>query len=181
MTPGDLRNTLAAYTARFPQQTSYVADLLSLIDQDADILSRSEFRGHATASALLLNHAGQILLIHHNALNRWLQPGGHLDPTDPDPCAGALRELIEETGLEPSLIHPFPRADSCPLWVDRHWIPANPRKNEPRHEHWDFQYLFITSANTFALQAAEVSAYAWQPMHNLAADTAQRIHAALST
>jgi 8-oxo-dGTP pyrophosphatase MutT (NUDIX family) len=177
----DLRQTLAAYTTRFPDQTSYVADFLSLIDQGADVLSRSEFRGHATASALLLNDAGDILLIHHNALNRWLQPGGHLDPTDSDPQSGALRELIEETGIDPALIRPFPRTGSCPLWVDRHWIPANPKKNEPRHEHWDFQYLFFTGAPTLTLQASEVSAHAWHPLHSLAADAAARIHAALST
>lgn len=179
MTPHSLRQTLAAYTTRFPAQAPALADLLFLLDQNADITSRHEFRGHITASALLLNADRNLLLIHHNALNRWLQPGGHLDPSDTSPAYAALRELTEETGIDPSLVRPAPDWESTPLWLDRHWIPANPKKNEPRHEHWDLQYLFLTDAPALTLQTAEVSAHAWQPPQTLSPQTADRIQAAL--
>jgi 8-oxo-dGTP pyrophosphatase MutT (NUDIX family) len=179
MTPHDVRQTLGRYILKYPQQAPTVADLLTLIASGVDVLSRSEFRGHVTASVLLINTSGQLLLIKHNALNRWLQPGGHLDASDPSPHDGALRELSEETGIDPSQVSPILGWESTPLWIDRHWIPENPRKNEPRHEHWDLQFLLLTSTTSLKLQTAEVSDHAWRPPQDLSPLTATLIKTAL--
>jgi 8-oxo-dGTP diphosphatase len=70
---------------------------------------------HFTASAVVLDDAGQVLLVHHNKIGQWLYPGGHVDP-DEDPAEAALREVREETGIEatvigaPSFSHPAYRA-----------------------------------------------------------------------
>ncbi|MBC8329046.1 MAG: NUDIX domain-containing protein [Planctomycetes bacterium] len=43
---------------------------------------------------------GPEFLLLRNALHRtWGFPKGHLDADDPDPVAGALREVLEETGV----------------------------------------------------------------------------------
>ncbi|MEU8404124.1 NUDIX domain-containing protein [Nonomuraea sp. NPDC048892] len=36
-------------------------------------------------------------MIHHRALDRWLLPGGHVEPDDHSLYGAALRELEEET------------------------------------------------------------------------------------
>ena len=40
-----------------------------------------------------------MVLLKHKRLGLWLQPGGHIDPGE-TPWEGALREAVEETGLE---------------------------------------------------------------------------------
>ena len=76
-----------------------------------------------------------VLLIYHGKLHRWLQPGGHVDPDDPDVVAAARREVLEETGMADIHIHQEGIFD-----VDIHEIP--PLKNDPPHEHFDVRFLF---------------------------------------
>jgi 8-oxo-dGTP pyrophosphatase MutT (NUDIX family) len=64
-------------------------------DQDADPT-------HVTSSAIVTGPAG-VLLLRHKRLGIWVQPGGHLEWGE-DLAAGALREAVEETGLD--LRHP---------------------------------------------------------------------------
>jgi 8-oxo-dGTP pyrophosphatase MutT (NUDIX family) len=91
--------------------------------------------GHFTASGFVVSLDGSsLLLIHHRRLDRWLQPGGHIDTGDASPIAAAAREVTEETGVavEPIL------ADLIDL--DIHPIP--PRAPEPAHEHFDLRFAF---------------------------------------
>src|SRR5580704_3529762 len=53
--------------------------------------------------AIFVVHDGQILLILHRKLNKWLPLGGHIE-LDEDPEMAALREAKEESGLEVELI-----------------------------------------------------------------------------
>ncbi len=54
---------------------------------------------HFTASALILNNEGKILLLYHKKLNVWLYPGGHIESNE-TPDEAVIREVFEETGLE---------------------------------------------------------------------------------
>jgi 8-oxo-dGTP diphosphatase len=55
---------------------------------------------HFTASMVVIDPATQgVLLVHHNATDQWLFPGGHVDP-DETPGECALREVLEETGIK---------------------------------------------------------------------------------
>lgn len=78
-------------------------------------LSRA-LREHLTASTLVLDATGdRTLLCFHRKGGFWVQPGGHLDPGDPDLLTGALREMREETGLVRYLA-----LSSSPVDIDRH-------------------------------------------------------------
>lgn len=65
---------------------------------------------HVTGSAMVTGPRG-VLLHRHKRLGLWLQPGGHLEPSE-TPWAAARREATEETGLRfepwaarPELVH----------------------------------------------------------------------------
>jgi 8-oxo-dGTP pyrophosphatase MutT (NUDIX family) len=62
---------------------------------------RTEF----VVSGIILR-AGQVLLVHHGKLGKWLFPGGHAEPGEV-PDDALVREIREETGL---LVEPMDRA-----------------------------------------------------------------------
>jgi|SoiMethySBSTD1v2_1073268.scaffolds.fasta_scaffold74315_3 8-oxo-dGTP pyrophosphatase MutT (NUDIX family) len=92
--------------------------------------------GHFTASAFVLSPARDaLLLVHHAKLERWLQPGGHVEASDATMLAAARREVLEETGLDQLVCSVFQ-----PFDLDVHEIPG--RAGEPEHEHFDVRFLF---------------------------------------
>ncbi|MGW1816015.1 hypothetical protein ACWCQM_20910 [Streptomyces sp. NPDC002125] len=54
------------------------------------------------------------------------------------------------------------------LHIDVHPIDANPAKGEPAHQHFDFRFLFHTTADIGELQTEEVTDAAWRTMESLA-------------
>ena len=65
---------------------------------------------HFTASAVIFSpDLARTLLCFHGKGNMWVQLGGHMEPGDLTPAAGALREAREESGLSDfQLLHPAP-------------------------------------------------------------------------
>ncbi|MFD6937469.1 NUDIX hydrolase [Streptomyces goshikiensis] len=168
ITADHIRATLTEYTDAHPEEKAALAFVHELIDQGIDLTSRKEFRGHATAGAVVVNGDGQALFIRHVALGKWLTPGGHLEHEDTDLLGAALRELAEETGITLSVspVHPYP------VHIDVHPIPANERKAEPEHRHFDFRYLFrLEGDQGVALQEEEVSGYAWRGVDTITDET----------
>lgn len=111
--------------------------MLALLEEEGDPFDRSRTcPGHFTASALVLDGAARsALLVWHQGLGRWLQPGGHVEVTDQDLEATALREVEEETGIQASsLAGPLTVLD-----LDIHTIPASPRLS--MHQHFDVRFL----------------------------------------
>ena len=135
---------------------------------------RATQAGHVTGSAWILNadrtHA---LLLHHRKLNRWVQPGGHLDDTDASPQAGAMREAREETGI---LNLTF--VDDALFDVDVHTIPARPARPgkpemEPAHLHYDARYLIIAKEGDVTISEESLEAK-WMSLQDLAQPTFER-------
>ena len=101
--------------------------------------SRATLEGHLTASAWVLDRSRTYAaLIHHRKLDRWLQPGGHIEVDDVSWRAAAEREVVEETGLRHFLV----TGEEQQLFdVDVHLIPA--RSDVPEHVHYDMRFLFV--------------------------------------
>jgi 8-oxo-dGTP pyrophosphatase MutT (NUDIX family) len=113
--------------------------------------------GHFTASAFVLSpDAQRLALVHHGKLKRWLQPGGHVEPSDADLLAAARREVGEEIGLvDLELLAP------APFDLDVHVIPA--RGDQPEHRHFDVRFLF--RSRSLALRAGSDALDArWVPL-----------------
>ncbi|MGP4088646.1 NUDIX hydrolase [Streptomyces sp. KR55] len=165
ITAAHIRSTLDDYLGAHPDEKSPLASLAELLDAGAELTSRKEFRGHVTAGAILADPDGRILHIRHLALQRRLLPGGHLEADDDTLLSAAQRELTEETGIPASVVTP---AGHRPIHIDAHSIPANPAKEEPEHRHFDFRFLFRTSADVVELRTEEVTAAAWRDADTIA-------------
>jgi len=128
--------------------------------REPDPTDRNRFTpGHFTASGLVVSPDGaSLLLIHHRRLDRWLQPGGHIDPGDPSPIAAAAREVLEETGIETTPI------GAGLIDVDIHHIP--PRDPEPAHEHFDLRFAFA-AVTTDLVADDEVNDAVWARWEDL--------------
>lgn len=125
---------LSAFSPTDDRERAHVLRMLQMLATTEAPFSRAQFEpGHFTASALVVSRThGRVLLIAHPTLGEWLQPGGHLEPHDAHPRAGAQREVLEETGLAANM-------DEALFDVDVHEIPA--RGPAPAHLHFDLRFL----------------------------------------
>ena len=96
-----LRELLTAHSPEDEREKDFRTAMLELLKAGPNSFSRDHFLpGHFTASAFVLSPSSDaLLLIFHGKLHRWLQPGGHIEPNDPNVLKAAMREVAEETGL----------------------------------------------------------------------------------
>ena len=158
-----LRTLLAAHVPACDEEAAHLKRMMDLLDVPGDPFSRDHYEpGHFTASGFVLSPDGRsVLLVLHRKLNRWLQPGGHIDPEDADLFSAACREVSEETGLIRL------RADQdAPIIfdVDIHPIPAH--KTEPAHAHFDVRFL-LQCETTEVTRSDESHDAAWVSLNEL--------------
>lgn len=130
----DLLRLLEAYTPADEGEAQSFDQIYDFVRKTDDPFRRDLYDpGHITASGFVLDREQRrTLLVWHTKLERWLQPGGHVDVTDATVQQAAQREVVEETGHESRPIHPGI------VDVDVHPIPA--RRGEPAHHHLDIRF-----------------------------------------
>ncbi len=138
--------------------------MLDFLESNDVLFSRANLFGHFTASAWITNKSqDQVLMIHHKKLNRWLQPGGHIEDSDQRFYDAALREALEETGIKN--IEP---ASNQIFDLDVHKIPE--RKEIPAHYHLDVRFHFYGDPLEVLQPNEEVSNIQWVPIESLIAE-----------
>jgi len=134
--------------------------VLELLDRHgADLADRSTLPGHLTGSALVVDAAGErVLVLFHTKLQRWLQPGGHADG-DHELAGVALREATEETGIDGLRIM-VPAVD-----LDVHEIPA--RGDQPVHLHLDLRFVVVAPPDAVVRGNHESQGLRWLALDEL--------------
>ena len=113
---------------------------------------------HFTATAVVHDARGRVLLLHHKQFGRWMCPGGHMEPNEP-PHEAALREVLEETGLRVSFL---PNGEHIEMTETRAEVLPTPfcvleYQVASDHTHVDFVYRCIAGQEGALCQNAEES------------------------
>jgi 8-oxo-dGTP pyrophosphatase MutT (NUDIX family) len=128
---------LKELVAAFPEDEKSRDLVVQLLEHTPAPFSRDQFSpGHITSTGLVLHPSRDaLLLVFHRRLNRWLLPGGHVEPVDSEIWNTARREVIEETGAVLG-------SDARPelVGIDVHGIP--PGRREPYHLHHDLIFAY---------------------------------------
>lgn len=158
-----LLSALGTYAGEYPEQGEVARCFAAFVHAHPRCCDRALAVGHLTTSSWVVDRQGtRTLLTHHRKLDRWLQPGGHVEDGDGDLATAALREASEETGLiglagEPEIFD-----------LDRHWIPA--RRGEPGHWHYDVRFVVRAGDDEAFVVSDESHALAWVPVQDIESD-----------
>jgi|GEM_PF-201172 len=150
---------LTAHRPADDAEADSLARIRAFVDAATEPFDRRTLPGHLTGSAFIVDSGGRLLLVHHRRLGLWLQLGGHAED-EADAAAVALREAIEESGLDDLAFHPAvcdPAGRPRLLDVDVHPIP--PAGAEPAHLHFDLRFL-LTTARPAAVAHVEAESHA---------------------
>jgi 8-oxo-dGTP pyrophosphatase MutT (NUDIX family) len=130
------------------------SQVLELLDgRGASLTDRTCAPGHLTGSALVVDEgSGEVLVLFHRKLQRWLQPGGHADG-DTNLANVALREATEETGID-GLRVVTPAVD-----LDVHAVDHGDQLGE--HLHLDLRFLVLAPAGSRPVGNHESEALRW--------------------
>ncbi|HLU45607.1 MAG TPA: NUDIX domain-containing protein [Natronosporangium sp.] len=127
---------------------------------------------HFTASAIVFDQQGQVLLIHHHKLGMWLYPGGHIDPNE-DPAQAVVREVREETGVAVELVsagtpftHPAVVTHPVPFAILELPVPHDPAVGP--HHHIDLVYVCRAISRELTPRPGEIRDCRWVPVEEVA-------------
>lgn len=122
---------------------------------------------HLTASVWIVSKTSpkKTLLLFHKKLNKWVQPGGHVDFGE-NPVQAAVRETHEETGIDVSplleKIIPIDKQNRF-LPIPEFFLEENivPYKDQPAHVHLDVMYVVAVDEQAITLQERESNDGKW--------------------
>ncbi|GGL56992.1 NUDIX hydrolase [Halocalculus aciditolerans] len=119
---------------------------------------------HFTATVYIVNDSATALH-HHEKLGIRVPPGGHVD-RDELPHEAGLREVREETGLDPTLVDDTdpvgaPNGETLPRPRHQLLYDIDVVDGRPAHQHIDHVYYARVDSRDVSPAAGEASADAW--------------------
>ena len=142
------------YTEDHAQFESWIVGLLSDTSASRVKGMTASHKKHFSVTGYMTNHArSKMLLVHHKGLDKWLPPGGHVEP-DESPDIAVLREIREETGLQNTVGFTYTGINlqakdvtdvqiPAPIAMTYQIIPENHKDSE--HIHLDMAYALEAS------------------------------------
>lgn len=165
----DLRGLLTGWLAPSTGQERLRRDYLAHLDAHPEATAKVGPPAHFTASCLVIDAAGErVLLTLHAKVGRWLQFGGHIEDGDAGIADAALREAVEESGLEPEELTLRPRLAQ----LDRHALGSGFTRCT---EHLDLRWIAVAAAGAEPAISSESLDLAWWPTDALPQDTEDSI------
>ncbi|MCK5891774.1 NUDIX domain-containing protein [Aeromicrobium sp.] len=154
--------TLTSWRAPSPEQERLRELYLTVLAQRGDAMYRSSRPDHLTGSVLVFSaDHRQVLLTLHAKAGLWLQTGGHCEPSDTTLAGAALREGVEESGIDDLAIDPVP------VLLSRHAVPFC----VPGGHHLDVQLVAVAPGGATAVRSEESADLRWFDVAHLPANT----------
>ena len=151
----DAVRVLADWRPADAGQDSIRREFLAHLEEHADGVWRECVAGHLTASAAVLDAAGErVLLTLHPKAKMWLQLGGHCERGDVSLAEAALREAEEESGIAGLRLLPGP------VRVDRHRVWCHGGSY-----HLDVQYTAVAPPEARPRISEESDDLRWFPVN----------------
>ena len=169
----DATSVLTVWPAPDESQESLRLDYLDHLARHDDAMWRSCRGGHLTSSALIIDPAGErVLLTLHPTVGRWLQTGGHCEPADASLLAAAEREAREEGGIADL------RMLGEPVRLDRHQVTCRAADGtRTALDHLDVQWCALAPVDAEPIRSAESLDLRWWPWDSLPKDTDASVRA----
>jgi len=142
-------------------------------------------QNHFTATGVVFNPDGKVLMIKHKKLGVWLPPGGHIDDNEL-PCDAVVREIFEETGVTAKVIS---ISDGIGIGSDVHCkelslpftILLENIEGTWQHNHIDLVYLCEAESDDLTKNEFETDGIGWfSPEDAMKLDTYENVQKAIA-
>ncbi|MEZ0579147.1 NUDIX hydrolase [Nocardioides sp. MH1] len=156
----DALATLRGWAAPDAAQEALRARFVAHLESEGEGMWRSSYPDHVTAGALVIDSAGERVLLNlHKKAGRWFHFGGHCEPGDATLAGVAAREAREESGIDD--LHLVP----VPVQLDEHAVPfCDPRGPEHTVHHLDVRYVAVAPEDARERTSEESLDVRWWPV-----------------